>query len=322
MNSTTPLSRIALGFAVAALLSVILLSLVSGNFGRRPTSILVIDFASCKNAGYPIAQSMPEICRAPNGRVFVNVAQSPETVTQQPPPIVVTAPAEGAYVADPTMIKGYARGTWYFEASFPVEIEDGNDTVIARGPAQAQSDWMTEEYVPFSVSLAWSGTPKTDSGVIILKKDNPSGDPERDEQISLPVSFAKTAGTLRINVFFPNQMEGSSSDCRVVFPVVREIPATTSVATAAIKELLKGPTTEEKAQGFSTLIPDGTVLHRITLASGIATADFSPALTQGMAGSCRVSAIHAQIEETLRQFPAIKQSAISVEGRTEDILQP
>jgi len=41
-----------------------------------------------------------------------------------------------------------------------------------------------------------------------------------------------------------------------------------------------------------------------------------------MGGSCRVSAIRSQITQNLLQFPTIKNVIISVNGRTEDILQP
>jgi len=39
-------------------------------------------------------------------------------------------------------------------------------------------------------------------------------------------------------------------------------------------------------------------------------------------GSCRVAAISAQIMETLKQFPTVKDVIISINSRTEDILQP
>jgi len=39
-------------------------------------------------------------------------------------------------------------------------------------------------------------------------------------------------------------------------------------------------------------------------------------------GSCRVSAIRAEIIQTLKQFSTIKEVIISINNRTEDILQP
>jgi len=41
-----------------------------------------------------------------------------------------------------------------------------------------------------------------------------------------------------------------------------------------------------------------------------------------VAGSCRVGAIRAQIEETLKQFPTVQNVIISVNGNTENILEP
>jgi len=35
-----------------------------------------------------------------------------------------------------------------------------------------------------------------------------------------------------------------------------------------------------------------------------------------------VGSIRSQIESTLKQFPSVKQVIISVDGRTDDILQP
>jgi len=35
-----------------------------------------------------------------------------------------------------------------------------------------------------------------------------------------------------------------------------------------------------------------------------------------------VTAIRAQITETLKQFPTVENVVISIDGRTEDILQP
>jgi hypothetical protein len=55
-------------------------------------------------------------------------------------------------------------------------------------PALAQGDWMTEEFVPFTVSLTFPATAAT-SGVLRLMRDNPSGLSEHDRSIDIPVSF-------------------------------------------------------------------------------------------------------------------------------------
>jgi len=54
----------------------------------------------------------------------------------------------------------------------------------------------------------------------------------------------------------------------------------------------------------------------------VAKADFDEQLEFQVGGSCRVSAIRAEITQTLKQFSTVKEVVISIDGRTEDILQP
>lgn len=100
----------------------------------------------------------------------------------------VDVPLPNASVQSPLTISGKARGSWYFEASFPVILLDGSGKTLAQQPAQAQSDWMTSDYVPFTVTLTFA-KPSTASGTLILKNDNPSGDPAKDKILRIPVTF-------------------------------------------------------------------------------------------------------------------------------------
>ena len=101
--------------------------------------------------------------------------------------VIVDSPLADAIVTSPLTVTGKARGTWYFEASFPVRLLDDEGNELAVVPAQAQSDWMTKEYVEFSAVLTFTTTAKT--GTLVLQKDNPSGMPEYDRSVSLPVKF-------------------------------------------------------------------------------------------------------------------------------------
>ncbi len=102
--------------------------------------------------------------------------------------IVVELPFPGAVVGKQFSVIGKARGMWFFEASFPIEILDKNGAVLATGIAQAQSDWMTTEFVPFkadiSIPLTYIG-----KATLVAKKDNPSGLPEHDGSISFPLTI-------------------------------------------------------------------------------------------------------------------------------------
>ncbi|TSC83169.1 MAG: hypothetical protein G01um101419_176 [Parcubacteria group bacterium Gr01-1014_19] len=102
--------------------------------------------------------------------------------------IMVDQPRTGDLATSPLLIRGKARGYWYFEASFPVRLLDGNGKLLAIKPAQADSEWMTEEFVPFSMTLEFE-KPTTETGALILQKDNPSGLPEYDDELVIPVRF-------------------------------------------------------------------------------------------------------------------------------------
>lgn len=105
--------------------------------------------------------------------------------------IVVDNPAVGTLVASPFALIGSARGTWYFEASFPAELRDQAGNVLWQAPVQAQGDWMTEDFVPFEAQISFVSGVAT-SGELILHKDNPSGLPEHDRELRIPVVFATT----------------------------------------------------------------------------------------------------------------------------------
>ncbi len=102
--------------------------------------------------------------------------------------IQVTTPQNDEVISSPLLIKGQARGNWFFEASFPVKLVGNQGQELAHGIAQAQSDWMTENFVPFIATLTFT-QPTATSGTLILQKDNPSGLPEHDAQINIPILF-------------------------------------------------------------------------------------------------------------------------------------
>jgi hypothetical protein len=54
--------------------------------------------------------------------------------------------------------------------------------------AQAQGDWMTEEFVPYKADIKIPNA-YTGKATILLKKDNPSGLVEKDASISFPFTI-------------------------------------------------------------------------------------------------------------------------------------
>ncbi len=103
--------------------------------------------------------------------------------------ILVANPKPNDQINSPLLIKGEARGTWFFEASFPVVLTDWDGKIIARGIAQAEGDWMTTGFVPFTATLDFTKPSYGKNGFLILKKDNPSGLPQNDASAEIPVRF-------------------------------------------------------------------------------------------------------------------------------------
>jgi len=106
--------------------------------------------------------------------------------------IWVLNPMPSETVTSPLTISGEARGNWYFEASFPAKLLDGNGNLLVQIPVQAQGEWMTTEYVPFSATLTFS-KPSTVNGTLVLEKDNPSGLPEHANELRIPVLFGTSS---------------------------------------------------------------------------------------------------------------------------------
>lgn len=61
--------------------------------------------------------------------------------------------------------------------------------IIAEGIATAKTDWMTTDFVEFEGELTFvvDENVYSNRGALILKKDNPSGLPENDDALEIPV---------------------------------------------------------------------------------------------------------------------------------------
>lgn len=113
-------------------------------------------------------------------------ASTTATTTALHDRVHVTEPVAGAAVGQTFVVAGEAPGSWYFEASFPIEIVDNQGNIIAQTHAQALSDWMTTEEVPFSATTTITNGYTGDANVVI-KRDNPSSLPENDDSVSVPI---------------------------------------------------------------------------------------------------------------------------------------
>jgi germination protein M len=129
---------------------------------------------------------------------------------------------------------------------------------------------------------------------------------------SPPVTPAPTPDGMTIvrAYFYFESVPGSSG----LVPVLREVPATKAVATAAMAALLAGPT-EPDSRAMSSAVPAGTKLLGLTIKDGVATVDLSREFESG-GGSASPGIRLGQVTYTLTQFSTVKSVLFKIEGRT------
>lgn len=157
------------------------------NYIYNEKQLEVIDFETCIAEGNPAMESYPRQCMTKDGKRFVEfIGNELEKLDM----IQIFSPRPNEGISSPLTITGEARGSWFFEGNFPVVLVDSTGEVIAEHYATAQGEWMTEDFVPFTSSIEFKKPTYTDSKqwTLILKKDNPSGLPEYDDELKIPVS--------------------------------------------------------------------------------------------------------------------------------------
>ena len=116
--------------------------------GEKTASINSFD--QCVLAGYGVMESYPEKCAVPGGKTFTRDIGNELELADK---IAIDEPRPNARVTSPLWIRGEAVGNWFFEADFPVRLEDEEGNLISEGFAATEDDWMTEDFVSYSVKL-------------------------------------------------------------------------------------------------------------------------------------------------------------------------
>lgn len=264
--------------------------------------------------------------------------------------VAVRYPRPGQAVLSPLVVAGEAPGGWYFEATFPLRLLAAADSTVADSTvadsfATAEGEWMTEKQVAYRGALRF-GARATDraasaggtgaaggttrEAVLVLERSNASGLPEHEAWVRVPV---RLAGPDAARVYFPSSvLDPEATDCRRVHPVARDTAGEATAGAPAdgpeaaarrlLDALLAGPEAAERAAGYHTAMPDGATVRSVRLRDGTLEVDFDRSLSEGVAGSCRVRAIRAQVDSTLTRLPGVDRVRITVEGSEAEALQP
>jgi hypothetical protein len=229
--------------------------------------------------------------------------------------ITITSPSAGDTVSNPITVTGKAR---VFENTFAFRLTDtkGKKLYENHAMSDAKDAGLFGNYtvkIPVPV-----GAPKD---LIVEVFEYSAKDGSIINLARVPVVL-ETQETMKVKAFFNNVKLDPEVTCTTSFPVEREVIKTQEVAYIALTELLKGVTNAERPPGYGTSIPPNVQINSLVIRYGTAYVDFDGTLQQDVGGSCRVGSIRSQIENTLKQFSSVKKVVISIDGRTDNILQP
>ncbi|MDA8216718.1 MAG: GerMN domain-containing protein [Dehalococcoidales bacterium] len=263
----------------------------------------------------PQASSAPTAAPDPTAEATPTPRPLPTPSAEQP--IVVAEPRPDQAVQSPLRVAGQAR---VFEANVRIEVVDAQGKVVYSGFTTATAG--APEIGSFDTEVSFDPPSQAGRGFVRVFATSPR-DGSRVGLVEIPVNLSASGSAgqsapLQIQVYFT---KAAGNDVNVV-PVSRTVPHTLAVGKAAISELLKGPTEEEKESGLTTVIPTGAQLNSLKIENGTAYADFNAALGAQVSGSLAVATIRRQITQTMQQFSTVQQVAISIDGKSEDILQP
>ncbi len=126
--------------------------------------------------------------------IALSISQKPEIVenvlenTKKDSEIIVYYPKPNDIVTSPLIVKGKAKGTWYFEGEFPITLYYGVGDSFVDVNAFALGEWMTEDYVDFEVIINFP-EPQDNDGLLDLRKNNPSDIEEQNDSLRIPLRF-------------------------------------------------------------------------------------------------------------------------------------
>jgi hypothetical protein len=153
------------------------------------------------------------------------------------------------------------------------------------------------------------------SSPAVEPSDQPSAEPSgpsASPNLSSPSpSGGPSGGTTIVRAYF---WLGGSPNADGLVAVLREIPATKSVATAAMNALLAGPNALERANAISTGLPKSVQLLGLTIVNGVATVDLSSEFAAAAAADAYQQRV-GQVVYTLTQFPTVQGVSLRIEGQ-------
>ena len=291
---------------VAAVILVILAVMASIKIFSQEDDWICVD-GQWQKHGAPLAPMPSSGCGSPQATPTSLPAKN----------ILVSSPLAGVELSLPFEIEGRAR---VFESTVNFKIKDKDDNVLYEGIGMAQSP-DAGQFGLFNKEISYLYQKPASPDVTLEVFELSAKDGSVINLVSVPVKL-NAADARTVKIFYLNSNLDPENSCEKVFPVERIISQSGSLIENTLKALFGEMNPADVEKGYDTVINPGVFVQSWSLKDDVARVDFNDALEAGGGGSCRVAAIRHQIIETLKQFSSVKEVIISINGRTEDILQP
>ncbi|MEX0933373.1 MAG: Gmad2 immunoglobulin-like domain-containing protein, partial [Candidatus Paceibacterota bacterium] len=177
-----------IGLIIALVVLVIILGIFMSQEEQEGETLRITNFEECVEAGFPVMESYPEQCsdgEETYTRDIGNEIEKSDLIRLDNP-----RPGDTLFHNQSYALSGEARGHWFFEASFPFQILSNEGDELFAHYATAQGEWMTENFVPFTTEFTLD-TEYVGPATLVLKRDNPSGLPENDDELIVPVVISE-----------------------------------------------------------------------------------------------------------------------------------
>ena len=319
MKSFSPHARVSLFVAVVIALVALLLLMMRVQAPTHSLDDVRNTISNVASSTQALLPSFSLTDDTPDGKPGMTRVRPPGFICGERNAICIAESYQRMTVENPISVTGTAIA---FENTIQWRVEDRPGRTIDRGTITYSSQ---DTGTPGEFRLReFFFHPPTGSATGTLTFFTYSAkDGSEQDQLTIPGQFQSFKVT-RANVYL--RPEGSTTDCSKVEAWEVGFPKTLIPTEATLRRLLAIQPEERfgtKSKPLLSVLPAGVELRSLVVSKGTATATFSSTLQDGVSGSCRVGAIRAQIERTLKQFPGVARVLIRVEGVPEgQELQP
>lgn len=234
------------------------------------------------------------------GRESAETTRDPRPVTRELN-VRLESPRQSDVIREnPIVVRGQART---FENNVRIRVLDASQNLMVDTFTTAVGEMGS--FSAFEKEVFLARDPGPDVTVQAFESSAEDGSVQHLNSVTVPTELRLQKVSLYLH-----DPERSPTDCSVVFPEERSVPVSKSMARLLVEALLTDP-----------MFPRGSAVRSVNLRNGVLTIDFNERL-QNVGGSCRVAAIRAGLDRTLKQLPNVRAIRITSMGDEKTALQP